>query len=205
MNTKTQQDNSAKACEPDAIIDEALVGLQDCAQDAAEASQEAPEAPAALIKLNDAVITGTETEAGNALLETPVTMMLGEMWEQRDKRNTQDGQWISQTRSWAQWIEGGPGDKNNPAWGLSRHNVSKAKEGPCMVLGSSTENARKAVAMVNMSAMGLDIDSGASREAVVAKIKSLGLFCIVYTSYNNGKRVLQLKRDHVLQKMKIKR
>ena len=58
--------------------------------------------------------------------------------------------------------------------------------------------------MTDMFAMGLDIDSGASLDDVLAKLKSLGLFCLVYSSYNHGKSGLQLKRDDVLRKLKIK-
>lgn len=153
--------------------------------------------------LNDAVIIGTSTPALNELLNTPATLMLGEMWEMRDRRNTQDGAWSPTTITWAQWISGGPADKNNPAWGLSRHSVAKVKEGQAIVLGTSIGKSRKAKAMSDMYAIGLDIDSGVRLSEVIAKIEKLGLFCIIYTSFNHGKRGIQLKRDDVLQKLKM--
>lgn len=188
---------------PAAINADAVAAPQ--ASTAATTPETTPQASTEVtpIKINDAVIIGTETAAGNALLETPVTLMLGEMWEQRDKRNTQDGQWISRTRPWSEWIIGGPGDNNTPAWGLSRHSVAKVKEGQGIVFGSSIGKARKAKSMENMYAIGLDIDSGTPLARVQEKILKLGLFCIIYTSFNHEKRGLQLKRDDVLQKLKM--
>ena len=170
-----------------------------------ETAQEAPETStdSAVVKINDAVIIGTSTPAMDALLNAPATLMLGEMWEQRDKRNTQDGHWNPITMTWAQWISGGPGDKNSPAWGLSRHTESKQKEGHAIVFGTSIGKARQAKSMETMFAIGLDIDSGTPREKVKEQILKRGLLCIIYTSFNNGKQGLHLNRDDVLQKLKM--
>lgn len=155
--------------------------------------------------INDAEILGTEPEGFAEFLGREATLLVGEMWGARDRRNTQDEDWKSPTMSWHQWIEGGAGNGNAPAWGFSRHPAGKNKAGPCIVLGSSVGGARKAKAMDTMFAMGLDIDSGAKLDDVLADIEEKGLLCIVYTSYNNGTSGLELKRDEVLRKLKITR
>ncbi|AWY09239.1 hypothetical protein vBRpoSV10_117 [Ruegeria phage vB_RpoS-V10] len=154
--------------------------------------------------LNDAELLGTPSPALDEFLNRPTTFMLGEMWGQRDKRNTQDNQWKATEMPLINWIFGGPGDKNTSAWGLSRHPVGKDKEGACIVLGSSVGKARKAKSMEYMHAIGLDVDSGARLNDVLDTVVSKGLFCLVYTSFNHGKRGLQLKRDEVMRKLQIK-
>lgn len=152
---------------------------------------------------NDAELLGVETPAYLNMLAKPLTFLTGEVWGAKDRRNTQDGDWKTMPMVWQHWLVGGAGTKALPAWGASRHPEGKNKEGNCIVLGSSIGGARKAKAMDEMYAMGLDIDSGARLKDVLAKIKELGLFCLVYTSYNNGKRGLELKRDDVMRKLKI--
>ena len=153
---------------------------------------------------NDAVLLGQETEAYRALLEQPATFLAGELWGAKDRRNTQDEEWNPVTLTWAQWIAGGPGDKNTAPWGFSRHPVNKSKAGACIVLGSSIGKARKAKAMDTMFAMGIDIDAGFPLAAMRDKLKKLGLFCIVYTSHSHGRSGLHLKHDEVIRKLKIK-
>ncbi|WP_340289175.1 hypothetical protein [Sulfitobacter pontiacus] len=161
--------------------------------------------PEYLPSLNDAEILGTEPEGFAEFLGREATLLVGEMWGARDRRNTLDGDWKSPTMTWGQWIGGGAGSGNAPAWGFSRHPESKNKAGPCIVLGSSVDGARKAKAMTTMAAAGLDVDSGAKLDDVLETIEELGLLCIVYTSYNNGTSGLELKRDEVLRKLKITR
>lgn len=153
---------------------------------------------------NDADLLGVETEGYTALLNEPATLLLGSLYGAKDRNNTQDGDWSPVTMPWVQWLIGGPGDKNNAPWGFTRHPVNKAKEGACVVLGSSIGKARKANAMETMYAMGIDIDSGARLNDMLDKIEALGLFCLVYTSHSHGKSGLQLKHDAVIQKLKIK-
>ncbi len=153
---------------------------------------------------NDAELWGKDCPEFDALLEQPAVLMNGEMWGARDRRNTQDGAWVQTSMPWANWIIGQAAAKNSPAWGFSRHPVGKTKEGICIVLGSSIGKARKAKAMESMYAVGLDIDSGASLNKVLARIEELGLCALVYTSYNHNKRGLHLKRDDVLRKLGIK-
>jgi hypothetical protein len=174
------------------------------APEGVESAEDSAAAPADPQYMNDAEVLGVEVDGFADFLNKPATLMLGEMWGARDRRNTLDEQWNNTTMSWIQWINGGEGDKNTPAWGFSRHPVGKDKAGHCFVLGSSVGRARKAKAMSEMYAMGLDIDSGAKLDDVIAKIEELGLFGLVYTSWNHNKTGLQLKRDDVLRKLQIK-
>lgn len=161
---------------------------------------EADDAP----DLNDAYYHGTEPECLGEFLEREATFLLGQLYGQRDRRNTQDGDWQSLTLNWGAWIGGQEGSKVAPSWGFSRHPVGKQKEGGCFVLGSSVGGARKAKAMDTMFAMGLDVDSGASLDDTLDKVEELGILCFVYTSFNHGKTGLELKRDEVLRKLDLK-
>ncbi|QJA43099.1 hypothetical protein [Phaeobacter phage MD18] len=153
--------------------------------------------------LNDAEILGTEPAGLGDFLSREASFLIGEMWGQRDRRNTQDTEWKTTSMPWGAWIGGQPGDKNTPAWGFSRHPEGKDKAGASIVLGSSVGGARKAKAMDTMFAMGLDIDSGAKLDDVLDTVEDKGLLCFVYTSYNNGKQGIELKRDEVLRKLQI--
>jgi hypothetical protein len=155
--------------------------------------------------LNDAEILGTETAGLDEFLSREASFLVGEMWGARDRRNTQDGDWKRTAMPWGVWIGGAAGNANAPAWGFSRHPVGKDKAGACIVLGSSVGGARKAKAMDTMYAMGLDIDSGAKVNDVLDIVEAKGLLCFVYTSYNHGKRGIELKRDEVLRKLQITR
>lgn len=94
--------------------------------------------------LNDAEMVGTSTAAMDALLNIPVTLLTGELWGLRDKRNTQDEKWNPVTMPWSAWIVGGSGRSVGAApWGFSHHPVGGTKEGSCIVLGlPSTGRAR---------------------------------------------------------------
>lgn len=147
---------------------------------------------------NDARVLGEEPDTLAAFLERPATLMTGAMWGQHDRRNTQDGDWKPTTMTWGQWIEGQDGQ---PAWGFSRHPVSKNKAGACVVLGESVGGARKAKAMTVMHAMGLDIDGGAKMDDVIAAIRRLDLLALIYTTHSHGKSGLELDRDLVMRKL----
>lgn len=153
--------------------------------------------------LNDAEILGVEPEGFEEFLNRKVTFLTGEMWGARDRRNTQDGDWIPVELPLAQWIGGGEKSANTPTWGFSRHPVGKDKAGPAIVLGSSVDGARKAKAMDTMYAMGIDVDSGAQLDDVLDILEEKKIFCLVYTSFNHGKRGIELKRDEVLRKLQI--
>lgn len=157
----------------------------------------------AYVEFNHADLRGIATPAFNDFMSQTATLSLGEVWGMHDRRNTPDDHWAQVEMPWGDWLRGGAGTKNTPAWGFSWHPVGKNKEGACIVLGSSVAKSRKAKAMEYMYAMGLDVDSGATLDDVLVKIEKLGLLCLVYTSYNHGKTGLQLKRDDVLRKLQI--
>ncbi|MBN2629749.1 MAG: DUF927 domain-containing protein [Rhodobacteraceae bacterium] len=169
-----------------------------------DTAEPAPVTPGEPVYTNDAVMLGVETDAYNAMLEQPATFLTGELWGAKDRRNTQDEEWNPVTLTWAQWIAGGPGDKNTAPWGFSRHPVNKSKAGACIVLGSSIGRARKAKAMDMMYAMGIDVDAGFPLDLMLDRLEELGLFCIVYTSHSHGRSGMQLKHDEVIRKLKIK-
>lgn len=150
----------------------------------------------------DAEVIG-DPDADLTFLDRPVTFMLGEFYKSKDPRNTADGRWQPINGSFRQFIDGFDAAKKAPEWGLARHPVGKEKEGMCIVLGESVGRSRKAKAMSTMYATGLDIDSGASLDAVLNRIEELGIFCVAYTTFSHGKRGLDLPRDEVLRKLKV--
>ena len=152
--------------------------------------------------INDAELLGRETPAFSRMLDGTAIVLTGQFWAPRDRRNTQDGEWETLTTTWGA-LTGISADPN--AWSLSHHPIGKRKQGSCIVLGSSCDGARLAKAMDTMYAIGLDVDSGARWDDVVDRVEELGLFCIGYTTYNDGKTELKLKRDDVLRKLGIKR
>lgn len=86
---------------------------------AADSSADSGDAAAALDLLNDAEILGLPDLMGD-ILDRPATLLLGEMWGAKDRRNTLDGDWSPVTMSWRDWIIGGAKTENTAAWGFSR-------------------------------------------------------------------------------------
>lgn len=144
-------------------------------------------------ELNDADVLGLEPEGFAKFLNTKAILLVGKFYAPKARKNTQDGEWQAVEKPWGEWINGG----------FSRHPVGKRKEGPCVVLGASVEGARKADAMTEMAALGLDVDSGAALDDVVATIRQKNLLALIYTSFNHGKSGLELKRDDVMRKLGI--
>jgi hypothetical protein len=156
------------------------------------------------LRLNASLIIGTETDAFKEALNRPIEVLTGFMYGAGNKRNTLDEGWAPVKMTLLQIIQGFDKTGDAPEFGFSRHTESKNKAGPCVVMGSSIGGARKAKAMKTMHFLGIDIDSGAKLNEVVAQIEKKGIFCLVHTSYNHGKSGLQLKRDEVLRKLGIK-
>lgn len=152
-------------------------------------------------EIGDALILGDECDEFGDILAKPATFLVGELWGARDRRNTQDTKWMTVEQPWGVWIAGGAA--NGDVWGLSRHPVSKHKEGSCIVLGSSVGGARKANAMDEMFAMGLDIDSGATMDEVIDRIEELGLCAVIYTTFSHRKTGIEIKRDEIMRKLQI--
>jgi len=151
--------------------------------------------------MNDAELLGESTEEMQELLNKPFVCMTGNMYGQHDRRNTQDKDWQRSDMPLLAWLVGA--DKGKNTWGLSRHPESKTKEGASIVFADAIGGSRKDAAIETMSSIGLDVDSGASLDVVIEKLKKLGLFAIVYTSHSHGKTKLELKHDDIMRKMKL--
>ena len=159
--------------------------------------------------MNDAVLLGQDHPDMQALLKTPFRFMTGNLYGVKDLRNTQDGDWQNQEMPLLALLIGAEkGDAvgnviQSQTWGLTRHPVMRSKEGASIVFASGIEGSRKDAAIESMSAIGLDIDSGAALDDVIAKLEEQNLFAIVYTSYSHGKAQLVLKHDDIMRKLKL--
>lgn len=154
-----------------------------------------------LVTRNNAYLHGEDHPEMQELLAKPFVCMTGKLYGPKDRRNTQDGDWKRTEMPLLTWIEGQ--DKGKNSWGLSRHPKSNCKEGASIVLADAIEGARTDAAIKTMYAIGLDIDSGASLDDVLDKLEDLGVFAIVYTSFNHGKSQLVLKHDDIMRKLKL--
>ncbi|HID30216.1 MAG TPA: hypothetical protein EYP19_09445, partial [Desulfobacterales bacterium] len=159
--------------------------------------------------MNDAELLGVDHPDMQKLLQKPFVFMQGQLWGQRDSRNTQDGKWSRLEMPLLAWLIGAEkGSKLNgktvsETWGLTRHPVAKVKEGSSLVLAEAIEGARKDAAIKTMYCVGLDIDSGAALDDVLEKLEERGLFAVVYTSFSHGKSELVLKHDDIMRKLKL--
>lgn len=155
--------------------------------------------------LNDAELLGESTDEMQALLKKPFKFTLGHLYEDPSKKFRNKDDWRTSEMPLLHWLAGKGAEGKRDAWGLSRHPVGKAKDGASIVLGSLVGGSgeRKDAAIEEMHAIGIDVDSGASLDDVIDKLEELGLFAIVYTSWNNGKTVLEIKHDDVVKKLKL--
>lgn len=144
----------------------------------------------------DAHVFGESTPEMEKLLDTKVTLMAGNLYDQGDRRNTKDGDWKAATLTWYEWLAA-------EKFGLCNHPVSKSKQGPSLVFAESLGGARKDSAIKTMASIGLDIDSGASLDDVIDKLIELELFALVYTSFSHGKSRIELKHDDIVRKLKL--
>lgn len=77
---------------------------------------------------------------------------------------------------------------------ISKIRVGK-KDGKCFVPGVLMEGRRVNPAVTKLYMMGLDVDSGASMEETLAKLRRMGLFFISYTTHSHGTGHLEIKKD----------
>lgn len=154
-----------------------------------------------IAKMNDAELLGQDHPDMQALLNKSAVFMTGDLYGQKDRRNTQDGDWQRVELPWLAWLNGA--DNGKRTWGLTRHPVHKSKEGSSIVLADAIDGARKDGAIKTMYAVGLDIDSGAKLDDVIVKLEEKGLFAVIYTSHSHGKDTLVLKHDDIMRKLKL--
>jgi hypothetical protein len=152
-------------------------------------------------KMNDAELLGEDHPEMQELLLKPAVFMTGDLYGQKDRRNTLDGDWQRVELPWLAWLIGE--DKGKNSWGLTRHPVNKSKEGASIVLADAIDGARKDAAIKTMYAVGLDIDSGAALDDVIATLEDKELMAFIYTSHSHGKDKLVLKHDDIMRKMKL--
>jgi hypothetical protein len=79
------------------------------------------------------------------------------------------------------------------------------KDGPCFLQGDTAGGHRKAAAMVSNYILGVDLDSGAPVEDVIASIQKAGLEAVIYTTHSHLKCESKIKRDHFIKWAEVKR
>ena len=140
--------------------------------------------------LNDARVSGPVTPEWLALLDRPMTFLLPE----NRNRDAQQAKWNNSTAPLRAWIEGNQKDSTS---GFSRHAVKPKKGYFPITFGKSASDARKAMSMVTVDAMALDVDSGNSFSDALDRCEELGLAVIGYTSFNDGTTESTVPRDAV--------
>lgn len=73
------------------------------------------------------------------------------------------------------------------------------KDGPCFLQGETAGGHRKAAAMIANYVLGVDLDSGAPVEDVIASIQKAGLEAVIYTTHSHLKNESKIKRDHFIK------
>lgn len=143
-------------------------------------------------RLNDAAVSCADCPEWRELLARPMTFLLP-----KDRtRDEKQSEWKNQTATWNDWLSGD----------LTKHAV-KSKKGyfPAVFAASAGEGyvPRKADGIKAIEVVGLDVDSGDNYDDALDRVEKMGLACVAYTSFNDGKTTTKLKRDDVLRKLKI--
>jgi hypothetical protein len=81
---------------------------------------------------------------------------------------------------------------------LSEHKEGK-KDGPAFVVGKMVEGRRLKNAVISLSGVGLDIDTGTPLATVYAALKDLGCSAICYTTHSHNKTRTEFKKDALLK------
>lgn len=79
---------------------------------------------------------------------------------------------------------------------LSQHKVG-AKDGMAWVLGDMVGGMRNIKAVKSLTAVGLDIDTGMSSEAIDAELKKLGCLAIRYTTHSHMRGQIEVPKDTI--------
>jgi energy-coupling factor transporter ATP-binding protein EcfA2 len=104
-------------------------------------------------------------------------------------RHRQEGQgrWKSNASTFGQFSD------------FLRIHAEGAKDGPCFLQGDTAGGHRKAAAMIANYVLGVDLDSGAPVEDVIASIQKAGLEAVIYTTHSHLKCESKIKRDHFMK------
>jgi hypothetical protein len=65
--------------------------------------------------------------------------------------------------------------------------MSKEKDGPAWVFGELAENARQASAVIKVSALALDFDTGVEIDMIDAAVERMGVYALRYTTHSHTK------------------
>lgn len=144
-------------------------------------------------QLNDAVVLGPDTPEWQALLQREMTFLLPKYPAGDIKQKV----WNNTTARLEEWLT------DNAAGSLTRHVVRSKKGFMPITFGASAGNRRTTAAMTSAECLALDVESGDSRAAAEKRAEELGLAVITYTSFNDQTTNSLLKRDAVLQALKI--
>lgn len=79
---------------------------------------------------------------------------------------------------------------------LCQHKVGK-KDGLAWVLGDMVGGQRNIKAVRSLTAVGLDIDTGMSSEAIDAELKKLGCLAIRYTTHSHMRGAIEVPKDTI--------
>jgi energy-coupling factor transporter ATP-binding protein EcfA2 len=102
-------------------------------------------------------------------------------------RQEAQGRWKSNTSTFGQFSD------------FLRIHAEGAKDGPCFLQGETAGGHRKAAAMISNYILGVDLDSGAPVEDVIASIQKAGLEAVIYTTHSHLKCESKIKRDHFVK------
>lgn len=113
---------------------------------------------------NDAVLHG---EVSETILNSPVEIARGNSAKQLRG-------WKTTESSFGQLLER-----------LTRHEVSGSKDGPAILQGSLKGGQRTKKAVDALYIVELDLDRGDDIDRVKARLRELGLFALIYSTYNH--------------------
>lgn len=102
-------------------------------------------------------------------------------------RQEQQGKWKSVASTFSKFSD------------FLRIHAEGAKDGPCFLQGDCAGGHRKAAAMIANYVLGVDLDSGAPVEDVIASVQKAGLEAVIYTTHSHLKDESKIKRDHFMK------
>lgn len=132
--------------------------------------------------LNDATVYG---ELDDDLLARDITIAMSQHGMQ-----TRPGHWKNMPMKFGQLVHS-----------LTYHRVGE-KDGQCILQGEVIDGERKAAAMKQTHIVMLDLDTGEHIEGIRNRIRELGLFAIIWTTFNHLKPLTEVRKDAVLRWMK---
>jgi hypothetical protein len=81
---------------------------------------------------------------------------------------------------------------------VTKHQVGD-KDGNCFLQGATIGGERRSNSIPHMDLLVLDLDTGESVDEIVAKLRQLNLFAVVYTTHSHLKPITDVKKDDVIK------